>query len=317
MRPIHLFVVGIIAPMLASCGEKAAPTPIAREDAKQSSGAGEKEPAKKPAELIRAKWKVVKDPSAAKALSWGKGFPYVKNWQETHHTLDLKTSGRFFLQKDGAGPVATYEWTSDDTIVLEPKRWDRKLTVKISGDEMTLTDEDGGIAKFKRLPVVVGKIKITDLALCCDNCAEALKKEFAKESTVSDLVIDVKSRSVTLTVPDDDERDSFTDPVRRAGMHGFFDINGRRLGEFGPVGQVIGDAPPPPKEIVLKGVHACCPGCRKAIEACAKDAKVTLEGDGPTKTVKITGDKLNENAIILALWKAGFRVSGRAGGIDD
>lgn len=315
MRSIRV-VLALLFPLLASCGAKPDAAPQAKPDTQPPAAA----PAVAKPELIRAKWKVEKTPAGAKAINWGEGFDY-KDWQDKFPILDLKRKDALaqISEKERWGPGAAYAWTDADTIEVKrtgpqtiganapkPKEYVRKFKVTIAGDKLTLTDEDGGAATFQRLAPVVGNVKITELAFCCDNCPEPLKAELAKAKGVSDVAVDVKNRTVTLKLADEDDWQVITHATAEAGMEGTLEVNGKRF--FSNVALTIGGAPEPVKEIVFKKVHACCGGCKIAIQGCCpKGTTVTLEGDGPTKTLKLTGDALNQTEITSALSKAGFR----------
>jgi len=136
-----------------------------------------------------------------------------------------------------------------------------------------------------------------------------LKADLEKVEGIFDVAIDRKTKIANLKVRDEKKLDQVCRAVQNAGMHGFFDVNGTQKLEFAPVGEALGgDTPKPVKEIVLKDVHACCPECQKAFTDLVGNAKVKFDGDGPTKTVMISGENLDKNKIILALWRAGFNV---------
>ena len=58
--------------------------------------------------------------------------------------------------------------------------------------------------------------------------------------------------------------------------------------------------------VTVKNVHVCCDNCQDSIESALKDVKVTYEGKGAVKTVKIEGKNLDKADILEALRKAGF-----------
>ena len=58
--------------------------------------------------------------------------------------------------------------------------------------------------------------------------------------------------------------------------------------------------------MTVKGVHACCGMCHKAIKALWPDATVTIDGSGPMRDITVAGKDLNAGEVIMALRKAGF-----------
>jgi hypothetical protein len=58
--------------------------------------------------------------------------------------------------------------------------------------------------------------------------------------------------------------------------------------------------------VVVKDVHVCCGACQKAINGLFKDSKVSYEGPGPQRTVRIAGNNLDSGEVMEALRKAGF-----------
>jgi hypothetical protein len=74
------------------------------------------------------------------------------------------------------------------------------------------------------------------------------------------------------------------------------------------------DAPTPKKGdkanvVTVKDVHVCCGACTNAINGIFKDAKVTYEGKGPQKTVRIEGNDLDRAEVLETLRNKGFNGS--------
>jgi hypothetical protein len=55
-----------------------------------------------------------------------------------------------------------------------------------------------------------------------------------------------------------------------------------------------------------KDVHVCCKQCQNAIGDLFKDAKISYEGKGPQRDIKISGKGLEKTAVLETLQKAGF-----------
>lgn len=336
MRELRFFLLGILVPVLTSCGSK----PSGNSGSSESTSDHPKaQAASKPVDSIRGRWKAIDGDlpilgdflrdihNKKKKIDAGKSF-----------TLLFKKEGELILIQEGADFYSALDYKSldDNTMVVSQEsiwaviggsvedktketkkpgtsRREKKLKVKMDGDQLSLTDDLNNVEKYRRLPPAAATIKISELALYSDQCAGVLKEALAKVEGMTDLSIDWQKRTASLKIKNDLEEDAVLLAIPKVGMHGVIEVNGKRLFEFSPEKFIIGGTPPElitsrPKVITLNGIHACCPDCQKVIADQIKGAQVTFEGDGPTKTVKITGDNLDENRILVALWKAGFKV---------
>lgn len=320
--------------LCVGCGGKDPATPapnpqVNKEPVKDPAKAG------KPEELFPGKWTLAAETPKEQRIQWPfldpqpeggvriqtvRGFSTIgKSPEETPLMLmigaEVKRGDRpgFFV-----GATVDFKFLDNETLELKhqvntigiapPPPTFMKLKVKVTADELTLSDDKGHTEKYTRIKPVAAKVKVTGLPICCGECEEAVKKAFASAKDISNITVDLKEKSVSFTIADGEDSHSVYKGLEKAGMDGKTEINGKPLGTFSSVGQFIGTPPPPPKEITIKAVHACCGECQKLIADAVKGGKVTFEGDGPTKTVKITGDKLDRTAIQKALSEKGFRI---------
>lgn len=188
---------------------------------------------------------------------------------------------------------------NESTQGLKP---DQKMKVRIDGDVLTVSDEDGGEEQYRRQPVKSGAVAITALPLYGESCATTLRQVFTEVTGASEITIDRKTRSARLTLADLGDWDEISDAIYRAGMEAKVDESSTARSPMRTVGFLR-----KPKQIRFGAVHACCPECRQAIVDRFPSEKVTFEGDGPTRDVVISGEELDDRAIGETLRKAGFR----------
>jgi hypothetical protein len=112
---------------------------------------------------------------------------------------------------------------------------------------------------------------------------------------------DIKTKTVTFTAKDAKAAEAGVQALLAGGFYGAATADGKALKI---------DAAAPGKEtadtLTIKEVHVCCGQCQKAIVPLFKDAKVTFEGKGAQKDVKIEGKGLQRADIIETLRKSGF-----------
>jgi copper chaperone CopZ len=153
-----------------------------------------------------------------------------------------------------------------------------------------------------------GTGKITGLSLYSDQCVETLKEALSKVEGVSEIKVDLKSRTAAFKLKDEEATNRLYIAVAKAGFHGNYDIaKSVAIKGFIPVAEPIVSRDEF-AEIKFKNMHVCCTECEKVIAGLFKDAKVEFSGKGPLKEVKITGRKLTLAKIMEPLRSAGFRV---------
>jgi copper chaperone CopZ len=138
--------------------------------------------------------------------------------------------------------------------------------------------------------------------ICCKQCVDVVGKILAKVDGVTEAKADAKTKTVTFTAKDA--------AAAKAGFKALLD--GGFFGTATEDGKEIKiDLPAVAKgekadAIVVKDVHVCCGLCQKAIKGVFTESKVTFDGSGAQRTVRIEGGNLERSAVIAALRKAGF-----------
>ncbi|MGE3807210.1 MAG: cation transporter [Gemmataceae bacterium] len=269
-----------------------------------------------PDELIVGKWELVRDPGD-KQIDWA-FIDDSLNGKDVVMRID--GAGNLSLQPADAesGPETAYVFV-DETLEIKPPeqpgpkqepevaRKPQRLRAVVNAKELVLNDEKNRVLRFRRAAATPGDVKISGLPMCCNGCSIALKKELTKVPGLSDLKVDLKSKSATLKVNDTEQVTRLATAIRRAGMHGIIEVNGKPAGPtFNVLGTMQGE-----DTLVLRGVHACCGGCEANFKAALKDVKdvaIDFKGEGSVKTVTLKADKLDTKKVIEDLGKAGFHI---------
>jgi copper chaperone CopZ len=147
-----------------------------------------------------------------------------------------------------------------------------------------------------------GKVEVKGPHICCKQCVRVVGNLLEKVEGVSDVMADVKTKTVTFTAKNDQ--------AAKAGVKALLD--GGFFGKATQGGKAIKVALPAVAKgtkadvVTVKDVHVCCGQCVKAVNNLFKDSKVTCTGPGPQKTVRIEGQGLDAAAVLSALHKGGF-----------
>jgi copper chaperone CopZ len=150
-----------------------------------------------------------------------------------------------------------------------------------------------------------GAVEVKGPHLCCKQCVKVASEILKKVDGVADIKADPKTKAVSFTAKDD--------KAAQAGVKALFD--GGFFGKATEGGKELKvDAPAPKKGdkanvVTVKDVHVCCGACKKAIEGIFKDAKVSYEGNGPQRTVRIEGNDLDRAEVLETLRNKGFNGS--------
>jgi periplasmic mercuric ion binding protein len=145
------------------------------------------------------------------------------------------------------------------------------------------------------------QVEVKGPHICCAQCIRVVGAILGKVDGVTDVKAD-KSRTVRFTAKDDQ--------AARAGFRAL--VEGGFFGRATQDGKEIKlDLPAVPKGakadvVTVKDVHVCCKQCQTAINNLFKDAKVSYEGKGPRRDVRIEGTGLDRAEVLQALHKAGF-----------
>lgn len=309
MRAWRWLGAGLLVVSLAACGKQ--------EPAKQAAAPNPEEIAKVSEELF-GRWQLARDSDIYKRIDWAK-----VGITEKELDIRFKRDGylMFVAPEKVWGAMCRYEVTSGDTVEItgdaskgDPPR--KKVKVQVQGETLTVIDEQNKVEKYARKKAAASGVRIKGLPLYDEPCAAALKSALEKHKDVTDVKTDVKARGVTFRIKDRDDATSAYQAEKDAGMSGEVEVLSAKGGTFTMLGPVIGAATPR-KEVVFERMHACCPACQKAIAGAVKNAKVTFEGEGPTRTVKFTGDSLDGIAITNALRALGFDANERGATAKD
>ena len=147
-----------------------------------------------------------------------------------------------------------------------------------------------------------GKAEVKGPHICCAQCVRVVNAILKDVPGVSDVTPDSKTKSVTFKAGDAKAAQAGVKALVDGGFFGSATLDGKEI-------QV--DVPAPRRgeksaTVTVKDVHVCCGSCQKAINALFKDAKVTYEGKGPQRTVRIAGTDLDAGEVLTNLRKAGF-----------
>ena len=145
------------------------------------------------------------------------------------------------------------------------------------------------------------KVEVKGPHICCKQCVKVVGQILDKVEGVSDVNADIKSKTVTFTAKNAKAAQAGVKALLNGGFYGTATSGGNAI----PVA-VIDVKGEKANSISVKKVHVCCGQCVKAVNAIFKDAKVTIEGTGPQKTVTIMGNNLDPTAVLEALRKGGF-----------
>lgn len=147
-----------------------------------------------------------------------------------------------------------------------------------------------------------GKVEVKGPHICCGQCVKIATKILAKVEGVTEASADIKGRSVTFTAKDGKAAKAGFKALVDGGFFGAASVDGK---------EIKLDLPAPKKGdkadvVSVKDVHVCCGQCQTAVNKLFTSSKVSYEGKGPQKTVRIEGTGLDPADVIDALKKAGF-----------
>lgn len=138
--------------------------------------------------------------------------------------------------------------------------------------------------------------------ICCQQCIKIVGSILAKVDGVSDVSADIKTKSVKFTAKDSTAAQAGFKALLDGGFFGAATEDGKEIKLDIPAikkGEKVA-------AITVKDVHVCCGQCQKAVNKTFESSKVTYEGTGAQRTVRIEGAGLERSAVLEALRKAGF-----------
>jgi hypothetical protein len=145
-------------------------------------------------------------------------------------------------------------------------------------------------------------VEIKGPHICCKQCVGVAQKVLNKVDGVSDVMPDASTKTVKFTAKDDKAAAAGFKALVDAGFFGTATNDGKEL----KISVTAPKAGEKADVVVVKDVHVCCGQCQKAIVKLFDGSKVTFEGKGPQRTVRIEGTSLESSAVMDALRKAGF-----------
>jgi copper chaperone CopZ len=160
----------------------------------------------------------------------------------------------------------------------------------------------GLIAVLSASQSFADSVEVKGPHICCPQCVNVAKGLLAKVEGVSEAAADAKTKTVTFTAKDAAATKAGIAALIKGGFSGAATSDGKEFKVDLPVVEK-GDKV---AAVVVKDVHVCCGQCQSAVKAAFKGAKVTFEGKGPQRTVRIEGDDLYPGTVVEALRKAGF-----------
>ncbi len=147
-----------------------------------------------------------------------------------------------------------------------------------------------------------GSVEVKGPHICCKQCVKVIGGILGKVDGVSEAKCDVQSKTVTFTAKDEAAAKAGLKAIIDGGFFGAATHDGKEIKI-----DVVTPKPGDKAEVVtVKGVHMCCGQCVNAAKKLFPDAKVSVEGKGPQKDVRVEGTGLEASAVIGSLRKAGF-----------
>jgi len=171
-----------------------------------------------------------------------------------------------------------------------------------AGDILAVLLEAGLHGDVKR----VLRGEITGLGIYCKESAKAVEDALARVDGISRVTCDLKARRVTFEGKDGNAPRAAREAVHKLGLTGSLTFTDHHYGKD----HIGGGQEPKSDEWLVKGVHAGCEEGEKNIRALLEKnkaiTKVTFEGKGPQKEVRIMGKDLGQWGIRKALQEGGF-----------
>jgi copper chaperone CopZ len=156
----------------------------------------------------------------------------------------------------------------------------------------------GGLASAQEAT----RVEVKGPHVCCNQCVRVVGTILGKVEGVSDVKSDIPTKTVTFAARDDKAAKEGFQALVKGGFFGTATQGGK---------EIKLELPASPRgekadTVTVKDVHVCCNRCQVAIRAVFKDGKVSFEGTGAQKSVKIEGKDLDRGAVLEALKQAGF-----------
>jgi hypothetical protein len=144
------------------------------------------------------------------------------------------------------------------------------------------------------------KVEISGAHICCGQCVKVIGGILKNVAGVSDAACDQGTKTVTFTAKDAKAAEAGIKAVLDGGFFGTVKVDGKEQKAEAVKKGAKADT------VTVKGVHNCCGMCQKALAGLFQGAKVTSEGKGPQKDLKIEGKGLDKGEVLETLRKNGF-----------
>lgn len=141
---------------------------------------------------------------------------------------------------------------------------------------------------------------ITGPHICCGSCEKSVNAILAKVDGVSDVTCDRKKKTVSFTAKNFAAANAALAAMYEGGFSGTATYDNKNFSLTTTGGTTKTDT------VTVKGVHACCGQCTKAITKLFPDAKVTIAGSGAQRDVTVSGKDLTVSDVVGKLNGAGF-----------
>jgi periplasmic mercuric ion binding protein len=149
-------------------------------------------------------------------------------------------------------------------------------------------------------PALADNVELKGPHICCKQCVKIAEGLLKKVDGVSNAKADIQGKTVTFTAANEQAAKAGVQALLDGGFFGKATRDGTEIKLDVAKGEGKADA------VVVEKVHVCCGQCQKAINGLFKDSKVTYEGSGPQRTVRVQGTDLDRAAVLDTLRKAGF-----------
>jgi len=153
--------------------------------------------------------------------------------------------------------------------------------------------------------VSAGEYKVTGAHNCCGACSKAITEALTSVEGVTDIVAKPKTTEISFSAPDNKTARKAVNKLGFAGFHG--KVTGGKNVKYNE--KAVRVEAGKVDKLTLVGVHNCCPGCSKAVDAAIEKVE-GVKGHKYTKNKKgviVTGE-FDALALVNSLNEAGFHV---------
>jgi copper chaperone CopZ len=149
-------------------------------------------------------------------------------------------------------------------------------------------------------PAWADNVELKGPHICCKQCVNIAEALLKKVDGVSNAKADIKAKTVTFTAASEQAAKAGVQALLDGGFFGKASRDGKEIKLDVAKAEGKGDS------VTVEKVHVCCGQCQKAISALFKGAKVSYEGSGAQRTVRVEAPDLDRGTVLDTLRKAGF-----------